>query len=614
MIVVLYPDYRLHQQPLEDFLKNLFKDEPIKVELTQDERDEIRDRAKFFLRDLTESDDGKYEYQDAEIDGIVQAKQLFLSDCPDPRRRFCFFQSKSSRGALTCSRDQLAIILSRHQVMLRFMEFILTFQSRENPYNFASFRCEDNLSPLDNSVQVEALQKSGIRIQHCFNILAFEKEKSDKPDEVEWRQRQVAAYHSFDLLNGNVFWAFLKGNNVLQERIQHATDKSLNLDAEFPNSICQSLRQSLQEHLLLLQWGTENWIQYIEFLEATCRQGTDTTSYSGMDNLIHDSPVRHLRKQLSLRPDQAAEGTHHPSIGRMLSNQVGRILSWNDADGTTSFSPPSRQTTSRSARTLIQLQTIPIKEDHLDLENLVSLKSLQDISTLEEELNSAISVIDQNKRVFADIRDRYAMLGESALFEMHLQGGETLKNCQSSIAAFVIQARHLIGDLEVYQARLRKILATAERASEVYNCILQERNTRTAQFFATAAQESADMMQVWTQQMHQKTISMHLITIFTLIFLPGTFVATMFSSGIIIFGPEGGSGFGPDMGDWKIRLAGIKLFFAICIPLLAITLGVWIITYVSTRMRSTASRLWDQASRKAFQKNDHTLKGAEGFV
>jgi hypothetical protein len=32
-------------------------------------------------------------------------------------------------------------------------------------------------------------------------------------------------------------------------------------------------------------------------------------------------------------------------------------------------------------------------------------------------------------------------------------------------------------------------------------------------------------MQVWTEQMHQKTLSMHLITIFTLIFLPGTFVA-----------------------------------------------------------------------------------------
>lgn len=87
----------------------------------------------------------------------------------------------------------------------------------------------------------------------------------------------------------------------------------------------------------------------------------------------------------------------------------------------------------------------------------------------------------------------------------------------------------------------------------------------------------------------------------------------MFSSGIIIFGPEGGGGFGSDMGDWKVRLAGIKLFFAICIPLLTVTLGVWLITYISTRMRSTAGRLWDQASRVAFEKG-HAVTGAGDFV
>lgn len=36
-------------------------------------------------------------------------------------------------------------------------------------------------------------------------------------------------------------------------------------------------------------------------------------------------------------------------------------------------------------------------------------------------------------------------------------------------------------------------------------------------------------MQVWTEQMHEKTMSMHVITVFTLIFLPGTFVAVSVS-------------------------------------------------------------------------------------
>lgn len=116
-------------------------------------------------------------------------------------------------------------------------------------------------------------------------------------------------------------------------------------------------------------------------------------------------------------------------------------------------------------------------------------------------------------------------------------------------------------------------------------------------------------MQVWTEQMHRKTMSMHLITIFTLIFLPGTFVAvsslrswaeqefqclnsslialqTVFGSGILTFGEDGGGGFGPELGDWKVRVSGLKLFFIICIPLLTVTLSAWLLSYCIRLRRS----------------------------
>jgi hypothetical protein len=58
----------------------------------------------------------------------------------------------------------------------------------------------------------------------------------------------------------------------------------------------------------------------------------------------------------------------------------------------------------------------------------------------------------------------------------------------------------------------------------------------------------------------------------------------MFSSGIIVFGNEGDGGFGPNLGDWKLRSAGLKLFFAICLPLLTITLGVWLLAYMKSKV------------------------------
>jgi hypothetical protein len=56
-------------------------------------------------------------------------------------------------------------------------------------------------------------------------------------------------------------------------------------------------------------------------------------------------------------------------------------------------------------------------------------------------------------------------------------------------------------------------------------------------------------------------------------------VQTLFSSGIIVFGNEGEGGFGTNLGDWKVRMASLKLFFVICFPLLMVTLVVWFMAY-----------------------------------
>jgi hypothetical protein len=60
------------------------------------------------------------------------------------------------------------------------------------------------------------------------------------------------------------------------------------------------------------------------------------------------------------------------------------------------------------------------------------------------------------------------------------------------------------------------------------------------------AQTSSDQMMNWTHRMHeitiktkQETLSMHVITIFTLIFLPGTFIAV----GLVIAEGGGRPGF-----------------------------------------------------------------------
>lgn len=146
---------------------------------------------------------------------------------------------------------------------------------------------------------------------------------------------------------------------------------------------------------------------------------------------------------------------------------------------------------------------------------------------------------------------------------------------------------------------------------------------RTGENFARSAQASAHTMEALTERMHeiatkteQETISMHVITVFTLIFLPGTFVCvrirhycpptttvsltyplkTLFSAEIMDF--DGGNGT-TKIGDWKVRWPALKLFLAVCIPLMAITLSAWCITYMAVRRQHKA----DASALKAQSKN-----------
>jgi hypothetical protein len=132
---------------------------------------------------------------------------------------------------------------------------------------------------------------------------------------------------------------------------------------------------------------------------------------------------------------------------------------------------------------------------------------------------------------------------------------------------------------------------------------------KLGQLSATNSNLSAQRMEEWTEKMHdiaattkQETISMHIITVWTLVFLPGTFVAvrygvpylkgialltlttcqTFFSSGILDFTAREVL----ELGDWDTRWGALKLFAVICVPIMVFTLAVWGFFYWGSWRRS----------------------------
>lgn len=126
-----------------------------------------------------------------------------------------------------------------------------------------------------------------------------------------------------------------------------------------------------------------------------------------------------------------------------------------------------------------------------------------------------------------------------------------------------------------------------------FNGILQYKNMRTGEYFAFHAKVSTDKMSELTVRTKLETVSIHVITVLTLIFLPGTFVAvryglpylyslmvwvltkcqTFFSSDVISFQPSTG------LGEWSTNWGALKLFGIICGPLMAIVMSAWGLTY-----------------------------------
>lgn len=165
--------------------------------------------------------------------------------------------------------------------------------------------------------------------------------------------------------------------------------------------------------------------------------------------------------------------------------------------------------------------------------------------------------------------------------------------------------------------------------SEQFTSILQYKSEKTSEFFAASAKESSDRMEQWTLEMHkiavkteQETVSMHVITIFTLIFLPGTFLAvrylfrryyhrvqnflqkqpdqdlltslrhqTFFSSGILDWDGDNVS--------WDVRGGAMRLFFYICVPMMLLIIAGWYLLYVL-------------AQRKSRKRMNEVLKEVEG--
>lgn len=179
--------------------------------------------------------------------------------------------SNNSRKALKITRKMMVRILSYHQVMPGYLDFLFSFGAKIEPrdFRFSAF-CEQTL--LNYPVRgpaVPGLGRSGRQIQLSFNLKGVSCISSAKlsASEKMWSMREAAIHHQFDIELGTTLWIVTKGNLELKERIQDMTGQDGRLEDRSFGTVRQCFISSLAVHLLFCYWSCEAWRWYLLWLE-----------------------------------------------------------------------------------------------------------------------------------------------------------------------------------------------------------------------------------------------------------------------------------------------------------------------------------------------------------
>ena len=226
------------------------------------------------------------------IDPADPNRQIVMSaKCKDPKCRFMsvpiisqlfeigvlltvcnsYIYGEHSRARLKITQNMLTQILTHHQVMPAYLDFIFVFGAQSEPHDlrFSSFREQTTLIDPPRSRAVPGLGRSGRQYQLCYNLKCVALKSGDETKFMlnEWSIRQAAIHHQFDIVEGRMLWIITKGNLDLQERFKELTGKDANPEDKAFNTVEECFRSSLSAHLLYCHWSTEDWRWYIKWLE-----------------------------------------------------------------------------------------------------------------------------------------------------------------------------------------------------------------------------------------------------------------------------------------------------------------------------------------------------------
>ncbi|KAL6708222.1 hypothetical protein ACN47E_003406 [Coniothyrium glycines] len=205
------------------------------------------------------------------VDPVTKGVKECVVSSRDPRCRFIYLYSQHSRDKLKTTLVSLIQLLTFHQVMPTYLDFILGFgaQSDVRDLRFSGFREQIRLKKPVNDLALPQLGRSGKFFQICYNLrgVQFKSRGNENVKLNEWSIHQAAFYHQFDVEHGTTLWIATKGGKDILERYKELIGPVGRPEDRTYDDTAACFRSSLSVHLLFCHWSTENWRGYIRWLE-----------------------------------------------------------------------------------------------------------------------------------------------------------------------------------------------------------------------------------------------------------------------------------------------------------------------------------------------------------
>ena len=165
------------------------------------------------------------------------------------------------------TRDLLTLILSYQQALPQFLDLLFLYVRDFDASDFHSIGLRHSTRLTNEGRGPEILERgwSGKDIRICYNLKSPECDNTTASSDWPWNIEQSAVHHSFDVETGQASWIVVKGDSLLKDRIQSATEDGAKPGLSFVSRE-QGFVSALATHLIFCDWSRPNWDPYINFL------------------------------------------------------------------------------------------------------------------------------------------------------------------------------------------------------------------------------------------------------------------------------------------------------------------------------------------------------------